>query len=207
MNNEDFINKLEVIRRKVKEELNISHKFYLECIDEEFQNEDYYNKYVLFTLYRAIEDLVKLLIDERKINSNGKDLYNLLQSYLKSNFIDPQLLKIILEEVYALNNINYEMVYSYIVNNEVSSFTSIINNVNKIKPNNCNKTTLVSFEILSSNFSACRNNRNTLLHSVVIEKVDLSKRSIIEALFVYSYFMVLFNLLFVIPKDEENATE
>ena len=205
MKNDDFINKLEVIKKKVKEELDISQKFYLECIDEDFQNEDYYNKFVLFTLYRAIEDLVKLIIDERKMNSNSKDLYNLLQTYLKSNFIDHQLLKIVLEEVSALNNINYEMVYLYITNNEVASFTSIIKDINKIKPNNCNKTTLVSFEILSSNFLACRNNRNTILHSVVIEKVDLSKRSIIEALFVYSYFMVLFNLLFVVSKDEENA--
>ena len=207
MNNEEILNKLEVIKRKVKEELDTSHKFCFERADEEFENEDYYNKFVLFTLYRAIEDLVKLIIEERKINSNGKDLYCLVQSHLKSNFIDNNLLKIIFEEVQSLDIINYEMVYSYIVNNEVSIFTSIITDISKIKPNKFSKTNLVSFEIISSHFSSCRNNRNTLLHSVVIENVDLSKRSIIEALFVYSYFMVLFNILLNNKKNEENATD
>lgn len=206
MNNEDFVNKLEVIKRKVKEELDISHKFCLEYEEEEFENEDYYNKFVLFTLYRAIEDLVKLVIDERKINSCGKDLYSIVQPHLNSNFIDNKLLKIILEEVQALNTINYNMIYLYINDNEVSIFTSIINDISKIKPNKFSKTTLVSFEIISSHFSACRNNRNTLLHGVVNENVDLSKRSIVEALFVYSYFMVLINILLNIPKDEKNAT-
>lgn len=201
MNNEEFINKLEVIKKKVKEELDISHKFCLEREEEEFENEDYYNKFVLFTLYRAIEDLVKLIIDERKINSSGKDLYSLVQTHLNSNFIDNNLLKIILEEIQVLNIINYDMVYSYIKDSEVSIFTSIISDITRIKPNKFSKNTLVSFEILSSHFSACRNNRNTLLHGVIIENVDLSKRSIIEALFVYSYFMVLFNILLETKKD------
>lgn len=202
MNNEELLNKLEVIKRKVKEELDISNKFYIDRTDEEFEIEDYYNKFVLFTLYRAIEDLVKLIIEERKTNSDSKDLYCLVQTYLKSNYIDNSLLKIIFEEEKSLNMINYEMVYTYIIKNEISTFASIITDISKIKPNKYGKTDLISFDIISSHFSACKNNRNTLLHSVVTENVDLSKRSIIEALFVYSYFMVLFNILLYEKKDE-----
>lgn len=189
-NKDEFLNKQKLISKKVLEELELSKKYYQKNLDDSFDLEDYYTKFVLFTIYRGIEDLIDLLLEERKINSISKDYYPIFIQYIKSNFIDRNLLNVIINELSSLETITYNDVYEKIKNSELSHANIEINSVSKILPTKYNKNSEVDIDRFLANFSECRANRNKLLHSV-IKSLDLTKNTVISAMFVYAYLLLI----------------
>ena len=86
---------LEVVKAALLKEINTTNKCFINQ-ENDLEELDNYNKYILMSFYRAIENLIEILFDNRIKMSDAKYLYQVIYEKITSNYIDPSLLKHIL---------------------------------------------------------------------------------------------------------------
>jgi len=135
-------NQKETIHRNLLAELKLNYRHYKEYEEQEFEEEDYYYKFLLFSIYRAIESMMRLFTEERKSHSENKQFYNVLFDDLKSCFISREKLKLVLDD-FASYKITYQDIFNFLVSCDIikrimcttKSFFNYIQNVPKIEIN------------------------------------------------------------------------
>lgn len=180
------------IINNLNEELEMSYKFYQDNCDESFKAIDYYYKFVLFSMYRSIEDLICLLVEERKINSNCKNFYKLIcEKNIKSFFINNEFFQIIFDDINVINdNISYKEIYDYIVQFLLNKMNITLRDINEIKPSHSNKNDGVNISSFIQIYKDCAENRNKLMHGIDAQ-VNLTKNCIVNSLFIYSFLILI----------------
>lgn len=180
------------VHKYLEGELKLSYKLYNEHKEEDFEVEDHYFKFLLFSMYRAIEDLMKLVIEERKINSYSKPFYHLIcKKNLKSYFITNDWFQIILDDLNVSEvKISYQDIFNYIKNSELSISNLTFSGINEVKPSGSNKNDNINIESLLQIYSDCHNNRNGIMHSIT-KNIDLTKEAIKNSFIVYSFLSLL----------------
>lgn len=186
-------NQKETIHRNFLAELQLNYRHYKENEEQEFEEEDYYYKFLLFSIYRAIESMLRLFTEERKALSKNKEFYNVLFDDLKSCFISREKLKLVLDDFLAYK-VTYQDVYNLLTSCDIIKNTSSIKDISDIKPVRKAKEDNVYNEIFLQLYIECTKNRNKLMHSNVSD-IDLTASSIRKAFIIYSYFNLLFEQL------------
>lgn len=188
-NVESFITQRESVSAKLLSEISVINKCFSDSADE-FEDEDNYNKFILFSVYRGIEDCIELIFADRICNSVSKEYIQMIKPRFSSNFIDWNVLNALVNEYGSITVITYRDLYDYIKTSELSIIKSKINSVSDITNSRYKACDVVNFGFISDKYNYSKNNRNKLLHSL-IKSSDYSRIAVIYALIVYSYFMLL----------------
>ncbi len=180
---------LEVVKAALLKEINTTNKCFINQ-ENDLEELDNYNKYILMSFYRAIENLIEILFDNRIKMSDAKYLYQVIYEKITSNYIDPSLLKHILLE--KLNNrlITYNDIWNYINDNNLMCINIEIKkeDVKKQKYKMEDNFTIEEFIELYKN---CKTNRNKIMHNIIKKDENLSNRIVIESLVVYAYISIV----------------
>ncbi len=191
---QEFKNQKDVIHCNFLAELRLNYQQYKGYKEEEFLAEDYYNKFLLFSIYRAIESLLRLLVEERKISSLNSKFYKLLFQNLKSHFISRNSLLLLLDDLVSYQ-VTYQNIYDFMKSEAIFRDVFSIKSVNDIKIRVKSKDDFVYDDNFLQIYHECATNRNKLMHSNV-SMIDLTFYSIKNAFVVYSYLYLLLNSYF-----------
>ena len=185
------------INNNLENELKLSYKFYLEYRDTDFKVEDHYLKFILFSVYRSIESLIYLLVQERKFNSISKNFYQLIcDNNIKAFFIKLPLLKTMFDDIQVNNiSIKYIEIFESMKDGVLSNTSISVKKINDIKPSSSNKNDSINIEHFYLIYKDCCSNRNKIIHSIT-EPIDLTKNSIINAFVIYTFFDLILEKIF-----------
>lgn len=189
----ELLNQKNNIVNNLNTELNLNYHYYINSKDFEFGVEDHYFKLCLFALYRAIEEEINIIIDDRKENSDIKKIYNLLyKKNRRTYWLDSVEFEIIFDELTKYTkDITYKKIIEQI--NSLKYIQKIM--INEITRSHSQNST-VTFEYFKGKYDDCKKNRNALMHKITSTDNNLTKTSIINAFIVYSYLYLIIDKLF-----------
>ncbi len=186
----DITLRRENIKRKLLNELDVIKKCFLEN-DETFESKDNFNKFILFSMYRGIEDCINALIEERIKNGPSKKYCEIINDKLQSKFIDSVFLELMIKEITNLSSIKYSDIMTYINENELSTYKTVINDINDITNYKHKATDVADCEFFIEKYNNCKSNRNRIMHSVVANGLNTSRNAVIYSFIVYAYLMLV----------------
>jgi len=190
---EKFQNRRQNIHKSLLEELRLNYRYYKDYQEVEFNADDNYSKFLLFSFYRAIESLLCLLVAERKKFSKSREFFEEIFRNTKSYFLSGQQLSLILDDVEE-NKIAYQTIFEFILSEQDIHDVFPIHSVNEVKRSTQRMKDSVHNGVLIQDHIDCLNNRNKLMHSNV-ESIHLTFDYIKKAVVVYSYLYLLFDQL------------
>ena len=175
------------IDNSLNKELNLNYSYYEKSKDTEFEAEDYYFKLCLFSLYRAIEEEIHIIIDYLKDNSKNKDFYGLLYKDSKKTYwIENNEFVVILNDLKKYRD--------KIINQKLIDEINKIKYTQKLEKEEITRHGLndvVNIDFFTGKYSECKKNRNILMHQITLNDISLTKSSIINAMIIYSYLSLI----------------
>lgn len=190
---EEIQNRRQNVHKTLVEELRLNYRYYKDYQEVEFNADDNYSKFLLFSFYRAIESLLLILVDEREKFSKNRNFFEEIFRNTKSHFLSGQQLSLILDDVEE-SKITYQDIFEFILSEQDIHNVFPIHIVNEVKHSTQRKDTPVHNGTLIQDHIDCLNNRNNLMHSNV-KIIHLTFDYIKKAVVVYSYLYLLFDQL------------